>query len=74
MSTDWANTTIQRIFSYANHWDFVAYGVGVITAAGAGVTMPLMIIVFGEFVGNMSNFMTDNASRDAFRNDLQRLS
>jgi hypothetical protein len=38
----------QRVFSYASKWDFLAYGVGVIASIGAGVTLPMMNIVFGS--------------------------
>lgn len=37
----------QRIFSYANKWDFAAYAAGILAAVGAGVTMPLMTVIFG---------------------------
>ena len=37
----------QRVFSYANKWDFVAYGAGVLASIGAGITLPLMNVVFG---------------------------
>lgn len=37
----------QRIFSYANKWDFAVYGAGILAAVGAGVTMPLMTVIFG---------------------------
>lgn len=38
----------QRVFSYATKWDFVAYGAGVVASIGAGITLPLMNVVFGE--------------------------
>jgi ATP-binding cassette subfamily B (MDR/TAP) protein 1 len=63
-----------RIFSYATKWDFLAYAAGIVAAIGAGVTMPLMTVLFGKFVGNISNFMSDEASREGFRDQLQELS
>ncbi|KAF4123510.1 ABC-type multidrug transport system, ATPase and permease component [Geosmithia morbida] len=38
-----------RVFSYANAWDFAAYGAGVAASIGSGVTVPLMNVVFVRF-------------------------
>jgi hypothetical protein len=40
----------QRVFKYASKWDFVAYGAGVLASIGAGITLPLMNVVFGELL------------------------
>ena len=37
----------QRIFKYASKWDFLAYAAGVVASIGAGITLPLMNVVFG---------------------------
>lgn len=39
---------LQRVFGYAKPWDFVAYAAGVLASIGAGITLPLMNVVFGE--------------------------
>lgn len=38
----------QRIFQYAEKWDFLVYAAGTIAAIGAGITIPLLNIVFGK--------------------------
>ncbi|KAJ4326777.1 hypothetical protein N0V84_002796 [Fusarium piperis] len=44
-----------RVFNYATKWDFLAYAVGVIASIGAGVTLPLLNVVFGQFVGEFTS-------------------
>ncbi|KFY45703.1 hypothetical protein V494_00829 [Pseudogymnoascus sp. VKM F-4513 (FW-928)] len=44
-----------RIFSYGKPWDFVFLAAGAAAAMGAGITLPLMNIVFGNLIGDFSN-------------------
>ncbi|KFY49373.1 hypothetical protein V495_00615 [Pseudogymnoascus sp. VKM F-4514 (FW-929)] len=44
-----------RIFSYGKSWDFVFLVAGAAAAMGAGITLPLMNIVFGNLIGDFSN-------------------
>ncbi|RSL52863.1 hypothetical protein CEP53_007954 [Fusarium sp. AF-6] len=44
-----------RVFTYATKWDFLAYTAGVIASIGAGVTLPLLNVVFGQFVGEFTS-------------------
>ncbi|RSM16955.1 hypothetical protein CDV31_004159 [Fusarium ambrosium] len=44
-----------RVFTYATKWDFLAYAAGVIASIGAGVTLPLLNVVFGQFVGEFTS-------------------
>ncbi|KAH6606637.1 multidrug resistance 1 [Trichoderma cornu-damae] len=64
-----------RVFKYASKWDFVAYAAGILASIGAGITLPLMNVVFGNFVGSISDF-TNAADQDprAFRKNADRLS
>ncbi|KAM0250560.1 hypothetical protein ACHAQJ_008570 [Trichoderma viride] len=64
-----------RVFQYATKWDFVAYAAGVLASIGAGITLPLMNVVFGNFVGSISDFTNaaDQGS-DAFRKHADKLS
>lgn len=39
---------LQRVFKYASNWDFLAYAAGFIASVGAGITLPLMNVVFGK--------------------------
>ncbi|GAB0131663.1 hypothetical protein EsDP_00000125 [Epichloe bromicola] len=45
-----------RVFKYASKWDLLAYAAGSLASIGAGITLPLMNVVFGKFVGNFSSF------------------
>lgn len=63
---------MQRVFKYATAWDFVAYGAGIIASIGAGVTLPLMNVVFGNFVGSFTDLAT--GSTDGFLDKLNQLS
>ncbi|KAH8662545.1 ABC transporter [Xylariales sp. PMI_506] len=51
-----------RVFTYATKWDFVIYVIAAIASLGAGVTMPLMNIIFGQLVGQFSSFFAENGS------------
>ncbi|KAL2263245.1 hypothetical protein VTK26DRAFT_7664 [Humicola hyalothermophila] len=64
-----------RIFSYATKWDFVLMGAGAIASLAAGVTMPLMNVVFGRLLNNFSQFSTPNAqSADQFSHQTNQMS
>jgi ABC-type multidrug transport system fused ATPase/permease subunit len=43
-----------RVFSYATKWDYVLMAVAVIASIGAGITLPLMNIVFGRLVSRFT--------------------
>lgn len=45
-----------RIFSYANRFDYALMLAGIVASIGAGITLPLMNVVFGKLVGNFSSF------------------
>ncbi|CAK7228778.1 hypothetical protein SEUCBS140593_007026 [Sporothrix eucalyptigena] len=53
-----------RTFTYGNTLDRIMCAAGVLAAAGAGATTPLMIILFGGFVGSFSGFVTGNSDQD----------
>ncbi|PNP54149.1 hypothetical protein THARTR1_05356 [Trichoderma harzianum] len=64
-----------RVFQYATKWDFVAYAAGVFASIGAGITLPLMNVVFGNFVGSISDFTNAaNLGQDGFRKRADKLS
>ncbi|KAI1333561.1 P-loop containing nucleoside triphosphate hydrolase protein [Xylariaceae sp. FL0016] len=45
-----------RVFSYATPWDFTVYVVAAIASLGAGVSFPLMNIIFGQLVGQFTDY------------------
>jgi ABC-type multidrug transport system fused ATPase/permease subunit len=64
-----------RIFSYATKWDYVLMVTATLASIGAGITMPLMNVVFGRLVNNFTSFTGPGAaSIDEFRDVLNRQS
>lgn len=47
-----------RIFTYATRWDYLLMAAGIFASVGAGVTMPIMNVVFGRLVGNFTAYFT----------------
>ncbi|KAI2464476.1 P-loop containing nucleoside triphosphate hydrolase protein [Annulohypoxylon bovei var. microspora] len=45
-----------RVFKYAKAGDFALMVAAVVAAAGSGVTLPLMNVVFGALVGNFNGY------------------
>ncbi|OAA77179.1 ABC transporter, transmembrane domain, type 1 [Akanthomyces lecanii RCEF 1005] len=65
----------QRVFRYASKWDFAAYALGSLASVGAGITLPLLNVVFGRFTSQFTSFAgSGTLSPEAFRSTLQRLS
>ncbi|KAM0363588.1 hypothetical protein HYE67_007407 [Fusarium culmorum] len=64
-----------RIFSYATKWDFFAYAAGFIASIGAGITLPLMNVVFGQFVGNFTDYFLPGSttSQSDFNSSVDKL-
>ncbi|KAI1389238.1 P-loop containing nucleoside triphosphate hydrolase protein [Hypoxylon trugodes] len=65
-----------RIFTYATKWDFCVYAIAAVASIGAGVAMPLMNIIFGQLVGQFTNYFKDatTISRGEFDQILSRQS
>ncbi|KAL6908412.1 multidrug resistance-type transporter protein [Trichoderma evansii] len=64
-----------RVFQYATKWDFFAYAAGILASIGAGITLPLMNVVFGNFVGSISSFTDPSSqSEEAFHRRTNKLS
>ncbi|KAF7549409.1 hypothetical protein G7Z17_g6410 [Cylindrodendrum hubeiense] len=51
-----------RVFSYATTWDKVAYVAGILASIGAGITLPLMNVVFGKFTAHFTGYFSDNGT------------
>ncbi|RYO80015.1 hypothetical protein DL766_000524 [Monosporascus sp. MC13-8B] len=58
-----------RVFSYAKKWDIVLLIAAAIASAGTGVTMPLMIVIFGRLVGSFNDYAAPNAQMQQDFND-----
>ncbi|KAL0944423.1 ABC transporter [Colletotrichum truncatum] len=60
-----------RVFTYATKWDFMVYAIASVASIGAGVALPLMNIIFGQLVGQFTDFFRDNTN--VTRRDFERL-
>ncbi|KAL1649435.1 hypothetical protein SLS58_001490 [Diplodia intermedia] len=66
-----------RVFTYATRRDFCVYIVASIASIGAGVTLPLMNVIFGQLVGQFTTYFSTSPtsptlSRSAFDRILTR--
>ncbi|KAI0175754.1 P-loop containing nucleoside triphosphate hydrolase protein [Hypoxylon sp. FL1284] len=63
-----------RVFSYAKFWDLVLMAAALLAAAGSGVTLPLMNVVFGALVGDFSDYFlpVPTITEAEFRTSLNR--
>ncbi|KAF5717568.1 multidrug resistance 1 [Fusarium mundagurra] len=63
-----------RVFSYATKWDFFIYALASFASIGAGITMPLMNIIFGQLVNQFTDYFRDTSSfpTDKFQSILDR--
>ncbi|TQV90319.1 multidrug resistance protein 1 [Cordyceps javanica] len=62
-------------YLYATTWDFVAYALGSLASIGAGITLPLLNVVFGRFTSQFTDFAgSGTLSADSFKSTLQKLS
>ncbi|RYP20552.1 hypothetical protein DL767_009420 [Monosporascus sp. MG133] len=65
-----------RIFKYAKGWDIPLMLVAAIAAMGSGMTLPLMNVVFGAFVGSFTGYFSQppTQTQAEFQAQCDRLS
>ncbi|EFW13456.1 ABC transporter [Coccidioides posadasii str. Silveira] len=63
-----------RILSYGSRLDFALMAVAALCAAGTGVALPLMNIIFGKLAADFTGFFVPDSgtTEDQFRNSLNR--
>ncbi|KAI0203939.1 multidrug resistance protein [Astrocystis sublimbata] len=63
-----------RVFGYARGWDLPLLVVAAVAAAGAGVTLPLLFIIFGRLINQFNGYFLNppTLSRNEFQNSLNR--
>lgn len=63
-----------RVFSYATRWDFCIYTFASLASIGAGITLPLMNVVFGQLTGHFTDYYKNSSAltRDDFDHILNR--
>ncbi|KAK8067407.1 hypothetical protein PG996_006519 [Apiospora saccharicola] len=54
-----------RIFGYATRWDVCVYTAGALSSLAAGVTMPLMNILFGQLASQFTQHASPSSSMSA---------
>ncbi|KAH0400619.1 ABC transporter, partial [Aureobasidium melanogenum] len=60
-----------RVFSYATKWDFCIYTLASLASIGAGITLPLMNVVFGQLTGQFSDYYKESSTLT--RHDFDRI-
>ncbi|RYP09128.1 hypothetical protein DL765_008553 [Monosporascus sp. GIB2] len=65
-----------RIFKYAKRWDIPLMLLAALAAMGAGVTLPLMNVVFGALVGSFADYFSERPTltQAEFQAQCDRLS
>jgi ATP-binding cassette subfamily B (MDR/TAP) protein 1 len=63
-----------RVFSYATKWDICVYTIASLASIGAGITLPLMNVVFGQLAGQFTDYYSKASvlTRDDFDRVLNR--
>lgn len=65
-----------RVFTYATKWDYLLMAGAAVASIGAGVTMPLMNVVFGRLIGSFNSYAgpadSDPETQAAFNRLLNR--
>ncbi|KAJ4364631.1 ABC-type transporter tr06 [Neocucurbitaria cava] len=64
-----------RVFTYGTKFDFVLIALCCLTSIGSGIAMPLMNIVFGQLVGNFTNYfiLPTTVTKHEFMAEINRL-
>ncbi|KAI1346307.1 multidrug resistance protein [Xylaria sp. FL0043] len=63
-----------RVFTYARGWDLPLFALAAVAAAGAGVTLPLVNIIFGRLVNQFNGYflVPPTLTRNEFQGQLNR--
>lgn len=60
----------QRMFRYADRPDMALYGIGSICMAASGTALPLLDLIFGQFVNTFNDFAIGNIPVSHFRSEI----
>ncbi|USW57061.1 Putative Type 1 protein exporter [Septoria linicola] len=63
-----------RVFSYADRTSWILNAVAFVTAIGAGIPLPIMEVLFGQFVTSFLDFSQGRSTAAEYMNDVERLS
>ncbi|KAK8071495.1 hypothetical protein PG997_011698 [Apiospora hydei] len=62
-----------RIFRYATRWDVCVYTVGALSSLAAGVTLPLMNVLFGQLASQFTQHASLSAPSSSSISDFEEL-
>ncbi|KAK7947154.1 ABC transporter BEA3 [Apiospora aurea] len=62
-----------RIFRYATRWDACVYTVGALSSLAAGVTLPLMNVLFGQLASQFTQHASLSAPSSSSISDFEQL-
>lgn len=58
------------MFRYADRTGIVLYTIGTICMAASGTALPLLDLIFGQFVNTFNDFAIGNISVNHFRSEI----
>lgn len=70
ITTEKVKINFLSLFRYATRLDIFVLTIGMITAAGAGVCMPLFTVIFGQMTNEFMAFIVFNSSADRFQHQI----
>ena len=62
----------QRMFTYADRLSICLYIIGVICMAASGTALPILDLIFGQFVNTFNDFAQDAVSVSHFRSQISQ--
>ncbi|THY42891.1 multidrug resistance protein [Aureobasidium pullulans] len=63
-----------RMFTYADRLGIILYAVGILCMIVSGTALPLLDLIFGQFVNTFNDFAQGNISVGHFRSEIARAS
>ncbi|KAG5362734.1 Leptomycin B resistance protein [Yarrowia sp. B02] len=70
VSTEKVKVNFLTLFRYATRFDIFILTIGMITAAAAGVCMPLFTVIFGQMTNEFLAFIVFNSSASRFQHQI----
>jgi hypothetical protein len=64
----------QRVLKFGDRYDYFLMTSSFLSAVGAGVAMPLMFLVFGRLVGDLTGYFTPGSkiTKDQFMRQIEK--
>lgn len=58
------------MFQYADRLSICLYAIGIVCMAASGTALPLLDLIFGQFVNTFNDFAQDKISVGSFRSEI----